>query len=629
MCVCGALAFAACSTEEPVGNGKDTDVNLSDGYVSVSIGMPVATRADDDKYEYGTDEESKVNNVLFFFFDGNDVCIDIQRIENAEFIRENSQDPYIENIGTAELRLKTGFDYKKVAVVLNSSVEELAALQNDILNLDDLLARKDDYIDNITRRIGQPMSNSVYYEEKDAATLPSSTSKVILVPIEANNVYTAAEKAAAHGGLPEGKDAVEVFVERIAARIDVEKADFNMDNYYISEVDGVQKKTLTLYNDDLTTEEIIVKPVVKGMTLNVLVPEANLIKNMTVPTTWGYGIGEFGWKNFRWNDPVNKRSFWAVTNSIEKKDITYYSWADASACGNEEIKEYVHPNTMDNRPTLNAQGYYDNEKMSRNLKVMVTAELHKYGENGEDLGEIDIVRYGADYMLPNSLFAQAASSVNNAIRSIDWTAAGLVNGDEPLSEAQVEAVSAAVYNAFVGKTNDNEYFGVNAGELDLKIMPEGNTPQGQEDGQAIIVAGDNFKTYDIDLSSAVFDGLDKDALLAAIKTEIDKTVDDAMKTVNKVKIYFWKGGKTYYYISIRHQGFYGLTGNGTQDFLFGVVRNHIYKVKLNGIYGLGTPVIDPNKPIDPDRPEDTDPSFLQAKINILQWRIVPVNVTIH
>lgn len=54
---------------------------------------------------------------------------------------------------------------------------------------------------------------------------------------------------------------------------------------------------------------------------------------------------------------------------------------------------------------------------------------------------------------------------------------------------------------------------------------------------------------------------------------------------------------------------------------FGVVRNHIYKVNLTGIFGLGTPVFDPDEIIIPEKPEEKD-VYLAADIRILSWRIV-------
>lgn len=635
MCVCGALAFAACSTEEPVDNGK-TDVNLSDGYVSVSIAMPAATRADDD-FENGTEEESKIKNVLFFFFDNNDVCVDIQKIDDVSFDKVDNKDPHVESIGCVELRLKTGLEYSKVAVVLNSTVSALSELQNNILDLDDLTNRTQNYLENV-EAIGQPMSNSVYYDNSEDETKePKPEKKIILVPITEKNIYTSAEKSKFDQLIENGtKEYVEVYVERVLARIDVEVPEFSMEQYYISKndddpVDG--KKTLTVYNEDLTTSEITIKPVLKGMILNVLADQARLIKPMSIPSEFGYGVkgSHAGHKNFRWNDFNNKRCYWAMTDWIEQSHLTYKSWNDAEEAGINKISEYVHPNTQKSCSELNDNGQYKNELLTENLKVMVVAELHKCNEAGEVTDEtIDLVRYGADYMLPSSLFAIIANNVNNTVRSIDWTADGLLVVDGvTLNADQIEAVRKAVYNAFVGKTDDGGYFGVKAGALSLAIGNTKKEPQGKDDGMATIVAGTGFNTYTIDFTDDELNGLDIEKLRNIVNTRVNDTITDALNTANAQNIYYWKDGKTYFYTAVRHQGFYGLTGLTDTGFLFGVVRNHIYKIKIDGLYGLGTPVIDPAKPINPDRPDDELPSYIQARINVLKWRVVPVNVTIH
>ena len=60
---------------------------------------------------------------------------------------------------------------------------------------------------------------------------------------------------------------------------------------------------------------------------------------------------------------------------------------------------------------------------------------------------------------------------------------------------------------------------------------------------------------------------------------------------------------------------------------YGVVRNHFYKITLNGIKGFGTPVYNPDKVIDPTVPS-YDNTFLAARVQVLQWRIVNQNVSL-
>lgn len=97
---------------------------------------------------------------------------------------------------------------------------------------------------------------------------------------------------------------------------------------------------------------------------------------------------------------------------------------------------------------------------------------------------------------------------------------------------------------------------------------------------------------------------------AAAKAEIEKFTAEVRKD-----------GKAYYYIPINHLGKPGSVAE------CGVVRNHWYKVTLNSIKGLGTPVYDETKKIDPTTPEDND-TYLAARVNVLQWRVVSQTVNL-
>lgn len=77
----------------------------------------------------------------------------------------------------------------------------------------------------------------------------------------------------------------------------------------------------------------------------------------------------------------------------------------------------------------------------------------------------------------------------------------------------------------------------------------------------------------------------------------------------------WNSGMTYYYDEIKHI---------TDSKMMGVVRNHIYKVNITKIAGLGTPVYDPEEVIYPEKPEKND-HYIAAEIKILSWRVVTDN----
>lgn len=78
----------------------------------------------------------------------------------------------------------------------------------------------------------------------------------------------------------------------------------------------------------------------------------------------------------------------------------------------------------------------------------------------------------------------------------------------------------------------------------------------------------------------------------------------------------YDNGQTYYFTDIKHLGT-----------SFGVVRNHIYDIKVNSITGLGTPIVGDDFVIStPVVPETDNETFVSAEINILSWRVVENNV---
>ena len=87
------------------------------------------------------------------------------------------------------------------------------------------------------------------------------------------------------------------------------------------------------------------------------------------------------------------------------------------------------------------------------------------------------------------------------------------------------------------------------------------------------------------------------------------------------KVIYW-GKDIYFFTDVQHFG-----PEGVGD--VGVVRNHYYKLTVNSIKGLGTPYVPGvgggEEPIDPVVPDNVEHE-LQAKINILKWKVVSQNV---
>lgn len=87
-------------------------------------------------------------------------------------------------------------------------------------------------------------------------------------------------------------------------------------------------------------------------------------------------------------------------------------------------------------------------------------------------------------------------------------------------------------------------------------------------------------------------------------------------------------GLCYFSVPIKHLGFpEGAVVDNIISFedcvagSFGLVRNHVYNLNVSKITGLATALRDPNQPIVP--PADEQTYYIHAKLNVLNWRIVP------
>ena len=107
--------------------------------------------------------------------------------------------------------------------------------------------------------------------------------------------------------------------------------------------------------------------------------------------------------------------------------------------------------------------------------------------------------------------------------------------------------------------------------------------------------------------------------LTGTYTEVSK--DDVNAAIGADKAEIRTEGKAYYYVPIKHLGTTGNLGE------YGIVRNHFYKITLNGIKGFGTPVYNPAKEIDPIVPTYSN-TYLAARVQVLQWRVVNQNVSL-
>lgn len=100
------------------------------------------------------------------------------------------------------------------------------------------------------------------------------------------------------------------------------------------------------------------------------------------------------------------------------------------------------------------------------------------------------------------------------------------------------------------------------------------------------------------------------------EADVNKYIEDLLNG----RLLIWEDGMTYYYFPIEHLGRLDADKNPTPAY-YGVVRNHIYRANIITLKGLGTPVLDADEKIYPEKPE-RDGHILAADIKVLKWRVV-------
>lgn len=575
------LTVASCSSDDVTGGDAQNGKGAT-SYLAVNIenvGSAPASRSyqqGDGTYEDGTDAESTINNVRFYFFngDGTPYLLDNNGSENQPV---NFLDQKVETAGkdhdhTAEIKTKAVLILKgetkavpaSVIAVINPKVlDNTTTLKSGTMTLSELRtsATGSTFYDKTN---GFVMSNSVY---------ESAGQDVCSTPV-ANSVFATSEEAL--------KAPVDIYVERVNAKVNAKidatyKRDGestpawtkNTEGKYQIEVGNIEVTTYETGNTNAmpTTKKYPVYAVVQGWQLADANGKAEVCKQIN--TSWY--AGELGISP--WTTSDYHRCFWS-------KSVPFTQGAQGGANHPvnpkfEDIKlslsdeysttpVYTLPNTPDKVITNPTTSLNTLTKLIVAAKLVYEDDDHTYKTAqvcqyrgltylGEDAVKKQIVGGFAQY------FKKTTTPTGNVYQSIEASdiAFMTVSGSSEVKDYEVVATLANT-----------------VGELYVKD-------------------GETYKTVSKDVVNAA---------LAKESAQVRST-----------------DGDTYYYTPIKHLGTPGSLGE------YGIVRNHSYQVTIQNIKGFGTPVYDPKKEIDPMIPSD-DNTYLAASIKVLSWRVVSSKV---
>ena len=582
------LTVASCSSEDVAGgdaqNGKGTTSFLA---VNIeNVGSAPASRSynqGNGTYEDGSEAESKINNVRFYFFNGDGtpyllVNDDpektpvnfLEREIETDDMNGNDHDHTAEITTKAMLVLKgeTKAVPASVIAVINPAALDNSTLHSGTMTLSELRTSATGSKFN-DKTEGFVMSNSVY---------ESAGQDVCSTPV-ANSVFATSEEAL--------KKPVDIYVERVNAKVNAKidatyirdgettPAWTNNEGKYQIKVGSID---VTTYDENTNATPTIdtypVYAVVQGWQLADANGKAELCKQIN--TSWY--AGELGISP--WTTSDYHRCFWS-------KSVPFTSGAQGGV--NHPVNPTFNGITQSLTDEFSADPVYTlpntpdvvvaNPKTSVNTltKLIVAAKL-VYKDKNNTYHPAQVCQYrGLTYLGEDAVKKQIVSSFGQYFK-------------------KTTTESGDVYKS------------IEASDIAFKTVVPGS-PESSE-----------VKNYEVvaTLASTVGELYVKDGETTYKPVKKDVVNAELEKEEAQVR----PDGFTYYYTPIQHLGEAGKLGE------YGIVRNHSYQVTIQNIQGYGTPVYDPDKVIDPMIPSD-DNTYLAARINVLSWRVVSSNVDLE
>jgi hypothetical protein len=613
------MTFTACSNDDALDlNEQEIQQNTVSSYISVRItgsnfsSTRATTDLTDDDFEEGTGDETEdgVNgNVQFFFFD-----------KDGKFLTKGNvmSDPTFSDPNTNENIERNG---QAVVEIENFNSSNKPTMMVTLLNAPDIDGFEGE-------KTIADLRDHIYKNFKNGNKFIMTTSSYV----DANNTkldYTPlTESAFQTSGIYDAEKKVDVYVERVAAKITLEMklnrfkdtdTPMYLGKFNVNGLDGTTK----LYAK------------ITGWGLNATAKQSYALKHLKDSWLTANTLG------FDWNDASRYRSYWGESWNYGKdgqgnptystnfpnyygdqdKDnytLTYWKGSELKNTAFDGTGvEYCFENTN------SGEIINKNHVPATATCVLIKALLTDVNGTAFD----NIVKFHGGYWTRD---AALEVMLDKALAGHDYHRAS--NKDKKLTKDDVDWTSATYLN----------------GHIRLKL---------NDDAKDVTwVDGDG--TTDV-------------------KDEIDSLFEDYVNVEKGHPCVSYKAGM-YYYAPINHLNYTNHKGSAEAESnvyaegYYGVVRNHVYQVVVNGFKQLqDDPTPDPSKPDnsengsddpknDPTNPSgdgsDTDPDdepnidpghgieddnepivpnpeedqnwYLSTQINILSWRVVSQYVKI-
>lgn len=563
---CAALMMSACGSDNDIEGGA-TKPGSDPQYLAVNIVNVGTTPTRAGEYENGTTDESTINKVRFYFFNGDGSpylikapgadgvttsdklvnwleatpgddtttsgsAADVTKITNAVLVING-----VQNAAPAAIVAVVNPETVESATLKNGGTMRLSELRNTAVGQN--FYKKDASTGAVSDFV---MSNSVYV----------NAGEDVCASLVAGHVTTSAEDAKAKP--------VDLYVERVVAKVTA-----NVDETAFKLGDGTDWDA-TKYGTKTAVGKIgdnEVYAVIDGWGLASENGKAEIEKQVSKSWT----DGNLGFTT-PWTTSDYHRCFWETSVAFDAGASgnlpVNHKYSDLKTKMNEVL--YTLPNTPASKVT---------DLQNNDLTKLAVAATLKYKDAAGNWHDADICRY---------------------------------NGVQFLGVDNLKKQVALTFSQYYTSTDAHTYTQLSASDIDFKD-PDGTmqqyrvTPTLAADPVGVTK---KFYTKTTTGSTPTFTEVPKSTVLAAIEA---------------AKAEIRKGGKAYYYVPIKH------LGNTGEVAEYGIVRNHFYKITLSGIKGFGTPVYNPDQVVEPVVPTYED-TYLAARVQVLQWRVVNQNANL-
>ncbi|MCM1505263.1 MAG: fimbria major subunit [Muribaculum sp.] len=643
------------------GDSNDTEFNNGYAYNPTS----------DPNYEYGTSEESAINNIVFVFYDANGNQVGEKTtmpIEGFELTRNfdsatgNVGDYYTSTVPVTILKGQS----KPTQIMAFVNPVQTTGLDADLRSI--MTVTRHSVSTTVTGADGKDatyytMSNSVYYNP--SASTGTGICRAAQIP--EGGAYVSREEAAADGAL-----STDIYVERYAAKVrlrtieDMKVTDITPDNSTTTGSDGGSTTNFTLkFNpgkwalnaiDDLTfVTKVYLEDEVGSYGANAYAYSA--LNDILNP----------GGSSWAWNSFANKRSYWALSPSYYKGE--YPEVASDWTSQNYDV-DYITYNTLTSltggsepgatvytkETTVGRKGFDSNNPEASIPSVVYGGYYNVVGADGNNImnGSTPITFYIHTVAGKNNLYFESNADGTSAIPGGTSVMQDIVSHQGTLfvtttvtnrttnevistSTDQLSRLNLSTVANFLEVAHPSLEVLTNADGSIVKVPSRKVTMQikklasGQTAYTNVVYpeSGETAITYQLCYGngSTIVDVEADNYILA------NKTLTTAALYVDK-----YNQGAAYFNIPVLHLGWYRAgnanwsdnTSKGIAKNIdwskvrvgdFGIVRNHVYDILVNSITGLGVGIGNPDDPIIPENNGTT--YYVNFRLNVLNWAVVP------